>query len=61
MKNLLGSLQKKLSGYGDIVIRGEKFTRDLDEKRIILSSTDYLMNIFILIQDFGLKNNKRKK
>ena len=58
MKNLLGSLQKKLSGYGDIVIRGEKFTRDL--KKNYLEFDGLFDELFILIQDFGLKREKEK-
>ena len=58
MKNLLGSLQKKLSGYGDIVIKGEKFTRDL--KKNYLEFDGLFDELFILIQDFGLKREKEK-
>ena len=58
MKNLLGQLQSKLSGYSDIVVKGEKFTRDL--KKNYLEFDGLFDELFILIQDFGLKREEKK-
>ena len=58
MKNLLGQLQSKLSGYSDIVVKGEKFTRDL--KKNYLEFDGLFDELFILIQDFGFKREEKK-
>ena len=58
MKNLLGQFQSKLSGYSDIVVKGEKFTRDL--KKNYLEFDGLFDELFILIQDFGLKREEKK-
>ena len=58
MKNLLGQLQSKLSTYSDIVVKGEKFTRDL--KKNYLDFDGLFDELFVLIQDFGLKREEKK-